>query len=146
MSSSQRDCVIRPSGTANDFDPSTVPPGREFSASLPRHFEPGYYQPVPPGTKAIRQSKGQRPRIKFALRRVRSNRRLPISHSAATLPLKIVGPSGPIPKGHIISSKHRARRRLPPSFVASWPANEALRYTTRRVSRLNRKQRTTPSI
>src|ERR1700722_13941387 len=44
---------------------STVPPGRNLSASLPRHFVPGYDQPVPPGqttacpsgTKAIRQSK-----------------------------------------------------------------------------------------
>jgi len=30
---------------------STVPPGRDLSASLPRHFVPGYYQPVPPGQK-----------------------------------------------------------------------------------------------
>jgi hypothetical protein len=28
---------------------STVPPGRGLSASLPRHFVPGYDQPVPPG-------------------------------------------------------------------------------------------------
>jgi hypothetical protein len=32
------------SGTHNDFDPSTVPPGQEFSASLSRYFVPGYYQ------------------------------------------------------------------------------------------------------
>ena len=30
---------------------STVPPGRGLSASLPRHFVPGYDQPVPPGQK-----------------------------------------------------------------------------------------------
>ena len=31
---------------------STVPPGRGgLSASLPRHFVPGYYQRVPPGQK-----------------------------------------------------------------------------------------------
>ena len=36
---------------------STVPPGRDLSASLPRHFVPGYDQPVPSGTKAIRPSK-----------------------------------------------------------------------------------------
>ena len=28
---------------------STVPPGRGLSASLTRHFVPGYDQPVPPG-------------------------------------------------------------------------------------------------
>ena len=28
---------------------STVPSGRGLSASPPRHFVPGYYQPVPPG-------------------------------------------------------------------------------------------------
>jgi hypothetical protein len=31
--------------------PSTVPPERSLSASLLRHFVPGYYQPVPPGQK-----------------------------------------------------------------------------------------------
>jgi hypothetical protein len=31
--------------------PSTVPPGRGLSASLPRHFVPGYYRAVPPGQK-----------------------------------------------------------------------------------------------
>jgi hypothetical protein len=42
---------------------SAVPPGRGLSASLPRHFVPGYYQPVPPGQKAIRPLKG--PSIKL---------------------------------------------------------------------------------
>ena len=32
---------------------STVPPGRDLSASLPRHFVLGYYQPVPPGQKSF---------------------------------------------------------------------------------------------
>jgi hypothetical protein len=32
---------------------STVPPRRGLSASLPRHFVPGYYQPVPPGQNCI---------------------------------------------------------------------------------------------
>jgi hypothetical protein len=30
---------------------STVPPGRNRFTSIPRHFVPGYYQPVPPGQK-----------------------------------------------------------------------------------------------
>jgi hypothetical protein len=30
---------------------STVPPGRSRFTSIPRHFVPGYYQPVPPGQK-----------------------------------------------------------------------------------------------
>jgi hypothetical protein len=32
-------------------------PGRDLSASLPRHFVPGYYPAVPPGQKIIRPSK-----------------------------------------------------------------------------------------
>ena len=43
---------------------STVPPGRGLSASLPRHFVPGYYQPVPPGQKPLTH---RVPRIKLAL-------------------------------------------------------------------------------
>jgi len=43
---------------------STVPPGRGLSASLPRHFVPGYYQPVPPGQKPLTH---RAPRIKLAL-------------------------------------------------------------------------------
>ena len=35
-------------GTDNDFD---RPSGTGLSASLPRHFVPAYYQPVPPGQK-----------------------------------------------------------------------------------------------
>jgi hypothetical protein len=34
-----------------------VPPGRGFSAWLPRHFVPGYYQPVPPGQKPFAHRK-----------------------------------------------------------------------------------------
>jgi hypothetical protein len=30
---------------------STVPPGRSLSASLSRHFVPGYYRADPPGQK-----------------------------------------------------------------------------------------------
>jgi hypothetical protein len=40
-----------PFGTDNDFSSSAVPPGRGLSPSLPRHFVPGYDQPVPPGQK-----------------------------------------------------------------------------------------------
>ena len=36
---------------------SAVPLGRGFSASLSRHFVPGYYGAVPPGHKATRPSK-----------------------------------------------------------------------------------------
>src|ERR1700744_4917326 len=46
MSFSQRDSMI-----------STVPPGRDLSASLSRHFVPGYHR-LFPGQKAIRPSKG----------------------------------------------------------------------------------------
>jgi hypothetical protein len=38
-------------GFPNDFDPSTAPPGRELSASLLRHFVPGYYHAVPLGQR-----------------------------------------------------------------------------------------------
>ena len=44
--------------------PSTVPPGRGLSASLPRHFVPGYYRAVPPGQN---HSPSEAPRIKSAL-------------------------------------------------------------------------------
>ena len=44
--------------------PSTVPPGRGLSASLPRHFVPGYYRAVPPGQN---HSPSEAPRIKPAL-------------------------------------------------------------------------------
>jgi hypothetical protein len=36
---------------------STVPPGRGRSASLPRHFVPGYCQPVPPGQEPFAGTK-----------------------------------------------------------------------------------------
>jgi hypothetical protein len=45
---------------------STVPPGRGFSASLPRHFVPGYARAVPPGRK---HSPIEAPRIKLSLMR-----------------------------------------------------------------------------
>jgi hypothetical protein len=38
----------------NDFG---HPAGTELSASLPRHFVPGYYQPVPPGQKPFAHRK-----------------------------------------------------------------------------------------
>jgi hypothetical protein len=48
----------RPSGTIEPIlltlgltMTSTVPPGRSRFTSIPRHFVPGYYQPVPPGQK-----------------------------------------------------------------------------------------------
>jgi hypothetical protein len=44
--------------------PSTVPPGRGLSASLSRHFVPGYYRAVPPGQN---HSPIEAPRIKSAL-------------------------------------------------------------------------------
>jgi hypothetical protein len=37
-------------GTDNDFN---RPSGRGLSASIPRHFVPGYHRAVPPGQKAI---------------------------------------------------------------------------------------------
>jgi hypothetical protein len=37
--------------------PSTVPPGRGLSPSLPRHFVPGYYRAVPPGQKPFAHRK-----------------------------------------------------------------------------------------
>jgi hypothetical protein len=43
-----------------DFD---CPSGTGLSASLPRHFVPGYYHPVPPGQKPFAH---RRPRIKLA--------------------------------------------------------------------------------
>src|SRR5580704_10453180 len=46
--------------------PSTVP-GRGLSASLPRHFVPGYYRAVPPGQKDKNHSPIEAPRIKPAL-------------------------------------------------------------------------------
>jgi hypothetical protein len=39
------------------------PSGTRLSGSLPRHFVPGYYQPVPPGRKALAYPG---PRIKLA--------------------------------------------------------------------------------
>jgi CxxC motif-containing protein (DUF1111 family) len=39
---------------------STVPLGRGVSASLSRHFVPGYYQPVPPGQKPFVQRSASR--------------------------------------------------------------------------------------
>ena len=49
-------------GTDNDFDrPSGT---RALSASIPRHFVPGYYQPVPPGQKPLTH---RAPRIELAL-------------------------------------------------------------------------------
>jgi hypothetical protein len=48
----------RPSGTIEPIlltlgltMTSTVPPGRSRFRSIPRHFVPGYCQPVPPGQK-----------------------------------------------------------------------------------------------
>ena len=50
--------MARPSGTIEPIlltlgltMTSTVPPGRSRFTSIPRHFLPGYYQPVPPGQK-----------------------------------------------------------------------------------------------
>ena len=42
-------------GTDNDVD---RPSGRGLSASLPRHFVPGYVQPVPPGQKPFAYRSG----------------------------------------------------------------------------------------
>src|ERR1700688_1614510 len=66
-----------PAGRLNRSRPgltmsSTVPPGRGLSASLPRHFVPGYYQPVPPGQISLSlRDKSHSPieglRIKLAL-------------------------------------------------------------------------------
>src|SRR5271165_345398 len=56
---SATDRPVLPSG--RDFHPSV---GAYFQAHLPRHFVPGYYQPVPPGQKPFAH---RTPRIKLAL-------------------------------------------------------------------------------
>ena len=67
------------SETDNDFDRTS---GTGLSASLPRHFVPGYYQPVPPGQKPLTH---RAPRIKLATCRSASLTR-------GALPAKWLGP------------------------------------------------------
>jgi hypothetical protein len=57
---SATDRPVLPSG--RDFHPSV---GAYFQAHLPRHFVPGYYQPVPLGQKPFAHIQG--PRIQLAL-------------------------------------------------------------------------------